>query len=89
MADGHEQEKCQANQKGKASEGLGCFDLCPDQFKSEASAFGIADLFLNGHTAIIKGQQVVRLIVNHLKKRGELKEPQRRVVSAKRKSRRP
>jgi transposase InsO family protein len=39
-----------------------------------------------GHEASVS---TVGRIVNHLKQRGELREPQRRVISAKRKSRRP
>ena len=51
------EEDGQANEEGRAGQRFRGFHLRPNEFESEASSFGIADLLLNPHAAIIEGSQ--------------------------------
>ena len=57
VANGRKEKDRQTNEESKAGQSLRCFDLGPDQLKAEASAFGIPDLFFDGHAAVIEGSQ--------------------------------
>jgi len=55
MPNGSKEQDGQADEEGKASQRFRGFHLGPNELESEASPFGIADLLLNPHAAIIEG----------------------------------
>ncbi len=57
VTNGGEQKDGQTDEEREPGQGLGCFDLGPDQLKAEAGTFGIADLFFDGHATVIEGRQ--------------------------------
>ena len=63
VPNGSKEQDGQADEEGKASQRFRGFHLGPNEFKSEASPVGIADLLLNPHAAIIEGSQVGERII--------------------------
>ena len=59
VSDGGEKEESEGEDHHEAGEVIGFLDLGPEELDSEAAAFAIADLFFNGHAAVVEGGEAV------------------------------